>query len=127
MNETISNVQVSFHNVTWDTQENGNTFVHDPSINLLCSFDPSDDDTLLYHIDWYVDNDTVIQGQTVEKGSLQDAILSAGDMNKAGKKVNSWVSYRVLSQPSTLFFIQKYFINHIKHCKNSTQTYLTFD
>ena len=64
---------------------------HDPSINLLCSFNPSADDTLLYHIDWYVDNDIVIQGQTVDKDSLQDAILSAENMLKAGKKMNSWV------------------------------------
>lgn len=47
----------------------------------------------MYHIHWYVDNDAVIKGQTVDKDSLQDAILSASDMNKAGKKINSWVSY----------------------------------
>ena len=93
VNETVSNVQVSFHNITWDTQEVGSNSRHDPSINFLCSFDPSDDDTVLYHIDWYVDNDTVIQGQTVNKYSLQDAILSARDMNNAGKKINSWVGY----------------------------------
>ena len=44
---------------------------------------------LLYHIDWYVDNDTVIQGQTVSKSSLDNATLSAHDMNNAGKKINS--------------------------------------
>ena len=33
----------------------------------------------------------MIQGQTVDKDSLQDAILSAEDMLKAGKKMNSWV------------------------------------
>nr|XP_022287793.1 von Willebrand factor D and EGF domain-containing protein-like isoform X2 [Crassostrea virginica]XP_022287794.1 von Willebrand factor D and EGF domain-containing protein-like isoform X2 [Crassostrea virginica] len=64
---------------------------HDPYINLLCSFTPSANGTLLYHIDWYVDNDIVIQGQTVDKDSLQDAIMSAEDMNKAGKKINSWI------------------------------------
>ena len=47
--------------------------------------------TLLYHIDWYVDNDIVIQGQTVDKDSLQDAILSAEDLINANKKMNSWV------------------------------------
>ena len=57
----------------------------------MCSFAPSDDDTLLYHIDWYVDHDPVIHGQIVDKDSLQDAILSAEDMIKAGKKINSWV------------------------------------
>ena len=36
----------------------------------------------------------MIQGQTVDKDSLQDAILSAEDMNKAGKKINSWVGTR---------------------------------
>ena len=95
INETVSSVRVSFHNVTWKTQAHSSIpglIQHDPFINLLCSFTPSADDTLLYHIDWYVDNDIVIQGQTVDKDSLQDAILSAKDMNKAGKKINSWVS-----------------------------------
>ena len=87
----MSNVRVSFHNITWKNTSNGLYTQYDPYINLLCSFNPSADDTLLYHIDWYVDNDTVIQGQTVDKYSLQDAILSAEDMNKAGKKINSWV------------------------------------
>ena len=94
IDETVSSVRVSFHNVTWKTQGHSSIpglIRHDPSINLLCSFTPSANDTLLYHIDWYVDNDTVIQGQTVDKDSLQDAILSAEDMNKAGKKINSWV------------------------------------
>ena len=94
VNETVSNVRVSFHNVTWKTQEHATVtglFRHDPYINLLCSFTPSADDTLLYHIDWYVDNDIVIQGQTVDKNSLQDAILSAEDLIYANKKINSWV------------------------------------
>ena len=93
MKETLSNVKVSFHNITWDTMRDNNLFRHDPSINLLCSFTPSAHDTVMYHIDWYVDKDAVIKGQTVDKDSLQDAILSARDMNKAGKKINSWVSY----------------------------------
>ena len=91
INETVSNVRVSFLNITWDSTSQQGVVQHDPSINLLCSFTPSANDTLLYHIDWYVDNDIVIQGQTVDKDSLQDAILSAEDMNKAGKKINSWV------------------------------------
>nr|XP_022311532.1 von Willebrand factor D and EGF domain-containing protein-like [Crassostrea virginica] len=94
INETVTSVRVSFHNVTWKTEAHPNIagmIRHDPSINLLCSFTPSADDTLLYHIDWYVDNDIVIQGQTVDKDSLQDAILSAEDMLKAGKKMNSWI------------------------------------
>nr|XP_022339990.1 von Willebrand factor D and EGF domain-containing protein-like isoform X1 [Crassostrea virginica]XP_022339999.1 von Willebrand factor D and EGF domain-containing protein-like isoform X1 [Crassostrea virginica] len=94
IDETVSSIRVSFHNVTWKTQGHSSIpglIRHDPSINLLCSFTPSANDTLLYHIDWYVDNDTVIQGQTVDKDSLQDAILSAEDMNKAGKKINSWI------------------------------------
>ena len=89
-----TSVRVSFHNVTWKSQAHFSIpglIRHDPYINLLCSFTPSANDTLLYHIDWYVDNDIVIQGQTVDKYSLQDAILSAEDMNKAGKKINSWV------------------------------------
>ena len=93
INETVSNVRVSFLNITWDSTSRQGVVQHDPSINLLCSFTPSANDTLLYHIDWYVDNDTVIQGQTVDKNSLQDAILSAEDMNKAGKKINSWVRF----------------------------------
>ena len=90
--ETLSNVKVSFHNITWETRRKDNIILHDPSINLLCSFPPSADDMVMYHIDWYVDNDAVIKGQTVDKKSLHDAILSARDMNKAGKKINSWVS-----------------------------------
>nr|XP_022287219.1 von Willebrand factor D and EGF domain-containing protein-like [Crassostrea virginica] len=95
VNETIQDISVSYHNITWKSYRNNYNGIeivrHDPYINLLCSFTPSADDTLLYHIDWYVDNDTVIQGQTVDKNSLQDAILSAEDMNKAGKKINSWI------------------------------------
>ena len=95
VNETIQDISVSYHNITWKSYRNNYNGIeivrHDPNINLLCSFTPSADETLLYHIDWYVDNDTVIQGQTVDKESLQDAILSAEDMNKAGKKINSWV------------------------------------
>ena len=91
VNETVSDVGVTFHNITWHSTSRQGVVQHDPSVNLLCSFAPSDDDTLLYHIDWYVDNDTVIQGQTVDKDSLQDAILSAEDMLKAGKKINCWV------------------------------------
>ena len=94
INQTVSNVKVSFHNITWKRlEQDGQQGVvqHDPYINLLCSFTPSADDTLLYHIDWYVDNDTVIQGQTVSKSSLDNATLSAEDMNNAGKKINSWV------------------------------------
>ena len=93
INKTVSNVEVSFHNITWKNRTEQNVVQYDPYINLLCSFTPSTDDTLLYHIDWYVDNDTVIQGQTVDKNSLQDAILSAEDMHKAGKKINCWVFY----------------------------------
>ena len=89
----MSDVGVSFHNITWHSTSRQGVVQHDPSINLLCSFTPSANDTLLYHIDWYVDNDTVIQGQTVDTNSLQDAILSAEDMLKAGKKINSWVGY----------------------------------
>nr|XP_022289580.1 von Willebrand factor D and EGF domain-containing protein-like isoform X2 [Crassostrea virginica] len=91
VNETVSDVGVTFHNITWHSTSRQGVVQHDPSINLLCSFNPSADDTLLYHIDWYVDNDTVIQGQTVDKNSLQDAILSAEDMHKAGKKINCWI------------------------------------
>ena len=87
----MTNVKVSFNKITWTKSEQNGIIRYDPSINLLCSFTPSADDTLLYHIDWYVDNDIVIQGQTVDKDSLQDAILSAEDMNNAGKKINSWV------------------------------------
>nr|XP_022296367.1 uncharacterized protein LOC111106120 [Crassostrea virginica] len=118
VNETVSNVRVSFHNVTWKSQEHAfqaGSFQHDPYINLLCSFTPSADDTLLYHIDWYVDNDIVIQGQTVDKDSLQDAILSAEDLINANKKINSWIHCVVgikaaevkrpcFSKPSELFF-----------------------
>ena len=89
----MSDVGVSFHNITWHSTSRPGLVQHDPSVNLLCSFTPSADDTLLYHIDWYVDNDTVIQGQTVDKNSLQDAIMSAKDMHKAGKKINCWVFY----------------------------------
>ena len=89
----MSNVRVSFHNITWKNTTNGPISQHDPYINLLCSFTPSADDTLVYHINWYMDNVTVIQGQIVGKDSLQDAILSAEDMLKAGKKINSWVGY----------------------------------
>ena len=94
MNETIQDISVSFHNITWkirNEHKHLGLVRYDPYINLLCSFTPSDDDTLLYHIDWYVDNDTVIQGQTVDKDSLQDAIFSAEDMINASKKINSWV------------------------------------
>ncbi|XP_078340873.1 von Willebrand factor D and EGF domain-containing protein-like [Crassostrea virginica] len=137
INETVSSVRVSFHNVTWKTQEHDSVtglFRHDPYINLLCSFTPSADDTLLYHIDWYVDNDTVIQGQTVDKDSLQDAILSAEDMNKAGKKINSWIhcvvgikksvnKFPCLSKSSNLFFAGLEVLNHtlnIERKGNST-------
>ena len=95
MNEAIQDISVSYHNINWKSYRNniaGTVIVrHDPYINLLCSFTPSTDDMLLYHIDWYVDHDPVIKGQIVDKNSLQDAILSAEDMNKAGKKINSWV------------------------------------
>ena len=89
----MGNVRVSFHNITWKSTTEPGKILHDPHINFLCSFTPSADDTLLYHIDWYVDNDTVIKGQTVDKDSLQDAILSADDLNKTGKKINCWVIY----------------------------------
>ena len=92
----MSNVKVSFHNITWKRSEQDakqGAIRHDPYINLLCSFTPSADDTLLYHIDWYVDNDTVIKGQTVDMSSLEYATLSAEEMNNAGKKINSWVHY----------------------------------
>ena len=91
VNESVSDVIVSFHNITWKKEEINGILRYDPSINLLCSFTPSADDTLLYHIDWYVDNDIVIRGQTVDKTSLQDAILSAEDLNNNNKKINSWV------------------------------------
>nr|XP_022290011.1 von Willebrand factor D and EGF domain-containing protein-like [Crassostrea virginica] len=94
INETVTSVRVSFHNVTWKTEAHPNIagmIRHDPFINLLCSFTPSANDMLLYHIDWYVDNDIVIKGQIVDKNSLHDAILSAEDMLKAGKKMNSWI------------------------------------
>lgn len=95
MDEFVDNVRVSFHNITWTEKKHAivpGLFQYDPSVNLICSFTPSDDDSLLYHIDWYVDNETVIQGQTVDKSSLDDAILSAADLNKAGKKINTWVN-----------------------------------
>ena len=95
MDETIQDIKVSYHNITWKSYKNNIPGIeivrHEPYINLLCSFTPSTDDTLLYHIDWYLDNDAVIQGQIVDKESLQDAILSAEDMINAGKKINSWV------------------------------------
>ena len=108
INKTVSNVEVSFHNITWKNRTEQNVVQYDPYINLLCSFTPSTDDTLLYHIDWYVDNDTVIQGQTVDKNSLQDAILSAEDMNKAGKKINSWVNNYIF-----LFHLQFAFLVNV--------------
>lgn len=97
VNESLKDVQVTFHNMTWNETEHetvAGLFQYDPTVNLVCSFTPSDDDSLLYHIDWYVDNETVIQGQTVDKSSLDDAILSAADIYEADKKINSWVSQR---------------------------------
>lgn len=91
MNESIAEAHVSFHNITWKTNDFRSIKQYDPSVNLVCSFTPSDDDTHLYHIDWYVDRKIVIQGQTVDKSSLNDALLSAADLNKAGNKINSWV------------------------------------
>nr|XP_022309439.1 uncharacterized protein LOC111115119 [Crassostrea virginica] len=115
INERVDNVKVSFHNVTWKTTSLSGKVQHDPYINLNCSFTPSDDGALLYHIDWYVDNDIVVRGQTVDRTSLQDAILSAEDMINAGKKINSWIHCVVgikqlphknpcFSKPSELFF-----------------------
>uniref|UniRef100_K1QCJ6 Uncharacterized protein n=1 Tax=Magallana gigas TaxID=29159 RepID=K1QCJ6_MAGGI len=100
VDEFVDNVRVSFHNITWTEKKHAivpGLFQYDPSVNLICSFTPSDDDSLLYHIDWYVDNETVIQGQTVDKWSLDDAILSAADLNKAGKKINTWILNHTLS------------------------------
>nr|XP_022293342.1 von Willebrand factor D and EGF domain-containing protein-like [Crassostrea virginica] len=115
VNDSVSDVMVSFHNITWKKEEINGIVRYDPSINLLCSFTPSADDTLLYHIDWYVDNDIVIRGQTVDKTSLQDAILSAEDLNNKNKKINSWIhcvvgakaarnKFPCFTEPSELFF-----------------------
>nr|XP_022317659.1 von Willebrand factor D and EGF domain-containing protein-like [Crassostrea virginica] len=119
VDETIQDIKVSYHNITWKSYKNNIPGIeivrHEPYINLLCSFTPSTDDTLLYHIDWYLDNDAVIQGQIVDKESLQDAILSAEDLINAGKKINSWIhcvvgavastnNFPCISKPSTSFF-----------------------
>ncbi|XP_065927240.1 von Willebrand factor D and EGF domain-containing protein isoform X2 [Magallana gigas] len=126
VDEFVDNVRVSFHNITWTEKKHAivpGLFQYDPSVNLICSFTPSDDDSLLYHIDWYVDNETVIQGQTVDKWSLDDAIFSAADLNKAGKKINTWIRCAVgvkksknslpcFSKSSKLFFAGIEILNH---------------
>nr|XP_022321514.1 uncharacterized protein LOC111123472 isoform X2 [Crassostrea virginica] len=122
--EKVDNIKVSFHNITWRRSEVSGVIKYDPYINLLCSFTPSANETLLYHIDWYVDNETVIQGQTVDKDSLQDAILSAEDLINAGKKINSWIHCVVgvkmltnknpcFSSPSELFFAGIEVLNNV--------------
>lgn len=90
----MENIQVSFHNVSWTKDEKliaAGITQYDPQVNLICSFTPAADDTLLYHIYWYVDNNILIKSQTVDKTSLQNAILSADDLHNAGKKIGIWV------------------------------------
>ncbi|XP_048779375.2 von Willebrand factor D and EGF domain-containing protein-like isoform X2 [Ostrea edulis] len=91
VNTSVENAQVSFHNVTWTTVVAGILKQYDPYVNLICSFTPVDDDTLLYHINWYVDNSTLIKSQTVDRTSSQNVILSAKDIHNAGKKIGIWI------------------------------------
>ncbi|XP_048767376.2 uncharacterized protein LOC125674294 [Ostrea edulis] len=111
----VENIQVSFHNVSWTTAVAGPITQYDPQVNLICSFTPAADDTLLYHITWNVDNNILIKSQNVDKTSLQNAILSADDLHNAGKKIGIWIQCIVgltksedklpcVTKGSTLFF-----------------------
>lgn len=91
VNTSVEIAQVSYHNITWNTKGNADAIRYDPYVNLVCSFTHGDDDTLLYHINWFVNNSTLIKSQTVDKTSSQNVILSAEDVHDAGKKIGIWV------------------------------------
>ncbi|XP_056017049.1 von Willebrand factor D and EGF domain-containing protein-like [Ostrea edulis] len=91
VNTSVEIAQVSYHNITWNTKGNADAIRYDPYVNLVCSFTHGDDDTLLYHINWFVNNSTLIKSQTVDKTSSQNVILSAEDVHDAGKKIGIWI------------------------------------
>ncbi|XP_062609644.1 uncharacterized protein LOC134271468 [Saccostrea cucullata] len=78
---SINNIKISFHNVSWNTtiEKEGPTTrtVHNPYVNLKCSFVSSSSDNLLfYKVEWYVNDHTFVKSDLVGGSSVRHALLS---------------------------------------------------
>ncbi|XP_062607869.1 uncharacterized protein LOC134269673, partial [Saccostrea cucullata] len=100
--ETPTNLQVVYQGVSYKNVSNAIGTQWDPVVKLRCQFTPLSDNTLYYHIDWYVDNTRIIENQTVDNTTLVDAVLTTGDLYNAGKKIECSIHCVVGAKKSVL-------------------------
>lgn len=91
----ITNVSVSYHNITWatSTRIDGvvNSTTHEPFINMKCSFASMSEAGLNYQIMWYIyaDNRTHVYNETVMSSSGDSSVVSLMSVNRTlGFEVN---------------------------------------
>ncbi|XP_056007282.1 uncharacterized protein LOC125666050 [Ostrea edulis] len=84
----ITNVSVSYHNITWatSTRIDGvvNSTTHEPFINMKCSFASMSEAGLNYQIMWYIyaDNRTHVYNETVMSSSGDSSVVSLMSVNR---------------------------------------------
>lgn len=77
-------VSVVYHSVSWisTNETNATTIrtVHEPYICFKCMFALLQDASVLYKIEWYVNNATFIKTVTVSEADIGQATLSSIDL-----------------------------------------------
>lgn len=85
--EPVSKVEAVYHKTSWEkrTSTVAQEYYY-PIIIFFCNFTLLSNDNLLYDIEWYA-GDVLLKNLTIDKNSIDRAVLSSEDMIQVNKKV----------------------------------------
>lgn len=105
--ETVLDVNVIYHNTTWEILTEIGVKTYHPTLNFLCAFSTLNFTDLYYNIEWYI-GDNFVKHVSVNESELDQAILTSEDMIKNNKKMGEKVSCKSTQLFAPLISIDSY-------------------